>query len=279
MSNIQQIKPGPGARVVVFGGPRDGAGRTSLVANLAVALSRGSLRVGVLDMDVGAHDLSVWLARRRARLAQEPDLVMPAGLVSAPRWTQDRVNAERDELARWDATLAAMSAACDVLLIDAPSGGGSLVRRIHESADVVVTLVTQGDAGFDSLFEPGEDGLATARPSSYVRSVWEARRRRGARSTPAFAWRLTPTRGLDRDAPAHRLRAEQAERLVGASSGPVMSERACVRRGLDAGLTVFDAPPVEGSDETPDYESYCAELRMLAIVLQLSGLEGAPIGF
>lgn len=264
-------------RLVVVSGPKDGAGRTTLTAHLAVGLLRMGLDVGVVDLDLRNRGLTRWLARRGLRAgAIDPGLVMPASPVTSVGPPRDLTMAQADEAARWPSVLAAMGAACDTVIVDAPADGGDLARDVHADADVALTLVADSAADVDLLFEMGENGEETGRPGPYARAVWEARKRRVQRRGAPFDWVVARARALD--APAEAMletRLNDAARLLGARIGPRLKERAAWRAGFAAGLTAFDAPHAD----SPGARAAAQEARDLLIVMKLAGLEGAALAF
>lgn len=266
------------ARVLVFGGPRDGAGRTTLVTHLAVALLRMGRATGVVDLNLADRSLSRWLARRRT---QGEGLVMPAAptpSASASPPAREALHAEAAEIARLAAVLAALGETCDAILIDAPSGGGALAAAAHAHAGGAIAVVADGAQDLLQLFEIDEDGRETGRPGAYGRAVWEERRKRGLRHEAPLDWMLVRSRVLARDPARGRALDEEfarAERLLGARRGPRLWERPGWRLGGEDGLTALD-PPLLASAEAQDMAQ---DLRDLVIALKLPGLEGVALGF
>lgn len=105
--------------VITVAQQKGGAGKTTLVANLAAALAPGK-RVAVMDIDP-QHSLARWHAIRMARG------VAAAGLTFSDLsgW---RVAAELERLRR----------ECDVVLIDSPPQIDADSRRAIRGADLVV---------------------------------------------------------------------------------------------------------------------------------------------
>ncbi|MCG8441428.1 MAG: division plane positioning ATPase MipZ [Caulobacterales bacterium] len=266
-----------GLRVVVVSGPRGGAGRTSLVAHLAVAMLNLGREAGVMDLDLRHRGLTRWLSQR-ARRAREADatLVLPAAPIDwLPATASDPAREEQDALERWSEVLASMGGVCDIALVDAPSGGGALSRRVHESADLVISLVAESAADLDLMFEADEHGERSARPGSYARMVWEARRKRSQRGAPPFAWVLARGRALAEGREMFDAPFDEAARLLGVRPGPRLRERALWRQGMEAGMTVLDP----GAASRDGREQVAGELRRFMIVAKIPGLEGAELTF
>lgn len=253
--------PGHVSHVVVLTAPKDGAGRTTLAAHLAVAALSQGVATGLLDLDWRDRSLTRW-ARRRARAARgRADLVMPALLESD-------VRDEAGERARVPSAFEAMRRACALVVVDAPSGAGGLARDAVVRADRLVTLVPDSAAETDRLLLVDPAGNEGGRPSAYARMIWDERVERARYQAGVFDWRVIRSRSLDEALAAERFDA--AERRLGAHRGPVMPEDAAWRIGFEDGLTAFDGSV---ADESAPW----AMVRALLITLRLPGLEGARL--
>ncbi len=251
-------------RLIVVSGPKPGAGRTRLVAGLAVALLRNGVKAGVVDADVGERALAAWLARR-GRL-RDLSLVMPAAPIAPVTPARDVGAAEREFVDAWPSVRAAFEQSCDIALVDAPAGDGLLARRLHEDADVVITLAAHSEDSLEGVFDADAGGRDAERPANYGRMLWEARRRQAVRRADgAFDWFLIAGRA---DPGASDVTAKAARQL-GARPGPAVRDDAAWRSGWRAGRCVSDAG--EGSDAARQ------AIRDVLIGLRVPALAGASL--
>jgi flagellar biosynthesis protein FlhG len=132
---------------------KGGVGKTTVVANLALALARGGLRVTVLDADLGLANLDVLLGLtpkktiehffREEIPMEEIVLEGPLGirLVPAGSGLPELTDLSQAELLRFVDGLRSLRRECDVLLIDTSAGIGDQVSRMLFLADRTI-LVT-----------------------------------------------------------------------------------------------------------------------------------------
>ncbi len=229
-------------QVIAFTGPAGGAGRTTVLAHLAVALLQRGIAVGVLDASSGTDgDVTRWLVARAGR--QDTRLVAPAHLQtgslrgrSAPLWEQ----------------IAALRAVCDVVLMDAPAGHGGAVAAALSQADLAVSVLTDhGWAAARLMAEDVARGVGR-RPGPHARVVWAQRRERRARDAAGLDWVLLRNRTLigarDDDATLGAMWTQVARLLGARLCGPIL-EHIAWREGLPDGLTALD-PPFDAGDVT-----------------------------
>ncbi len=254
----------PTCCVIALSAPKDGAGRTTLAAHLAVAALQRGLAAGIVDLDVRDRGLTRWLRRRESANASLGDLVMPAAIDGAP------LDAE-GERARWPAVLEAMRRTCAVVVADLPAGCDVLARDAVARADRVITVVADAAGEVDGLFELDAAGRDSGRPSAYARMIWRQRVARARAGGEPPDWRILRTRRLGHDAEADA-RFEEAERRLGAHRAPVLADDAGWREGFARGLTALDL------DRAAARVSPAANaLRDLLIAMRLPGLEGARL--
>ncbi len=251
--------------IVALSAPKDGAGRTTLAAHLAVAALRNGLTAGVVDLDVRDRGLTRWLRRRERAAERRPDLVMPAAISSEP---MDAAG----ELARWPAVAEAMRRTCSLIVVDLPAGFEPLAREAVARADRVVTVVTDAAAEVDRLLDVDSFGRDVGRPSAYAKMIWQERLERARANAAVLEWRMLRARRLGPD-PATDARFDEAERRLGYYPAPLIPDDPAWREGFADGLTAFD------HDRAANRVSPAANaLRDLLIALRLPGLEGARLG-
>ena len=160
-------------RIIAIGSGKGGVGKSTLTANLAVALAKAGQKVGVIDGDIYGPSQPKLLATENERpLTQEDKLValdsphgvkvLSMGHVVAPgkalAWRGPMAGKALGQLieAEWDAT--------DLLLIDLPPGTGDvqLSMMADNKPDGAVLVSTPQDlalldaARAGQLFEQGE---------------------------------------------------------------------------------------------------------------------------
>jgi len=144
----------PGCRVIAVTGGKGGVGKTTVVANLAVAVAQRRRRVLVLDADLGLANIDVVLGLnpvhtlqhvlRGERSLTEVAVDGPAGVKIVPAATGI------EELTRLDARerlllldqVDGLDGAVDVLLIDTAAGISSNVLYFNSAAHEVLVVVT-----------------------------------------------------------------------------------------------------------------------------------------
>ena len=112
------------ARVVTIAQQKGGAGKTTVVAQLACALAKKGRSVGLLDTDP-QQSLSAWFAVRREGGHVED---LPIELKAAEGW---RITTELDRLKR----------ECDIVLLDSPPHAEQATKTSIRSAELVLVPV------------------------------------------------------------------------------------------------------------------------------------------
>lgn len=141
------------ARIIVITSGKGGAGKTTVCANLGIALSRRNLRVLLMDLDIGLNNLDVVMnvedrvvydlidvVEGRCRPSQafiqdesEPTLyVMPSCKVARRQVSSDAVRK----------VISRVSDSFDYVLIDCPAGLDVGFRRAVSSASEAIVVVT-----------------------------------------------------------------------------------------------------------------------------------------
>lgn len=262
-SEREAVAPRGGSCIVALSAPKDGAGRTTLAAHLAVAALRNGLAAGVVDLDVRDRALTRWLRRRERAAERRPDLVMPAAIAGEPLDAQG-------EIARWPAVAEAMRRTCALIVVDLPAGADPLAREAVARADRVITVVADAAAEVDRLLDVDSAGKDMGRPSAYARMIWQERLDRARASAPALDWRILRSRALRPDKAAEA-RFDEAERRLGAYRAPTFPDEPGWRDGFADGLTALDR------EQAATQGTAALALRDLLIALRLPGLEGARL--
>lgn len=160
--------------LLVVSSPKGGVGKTTLVANLAIALQRRGRRVTAIDFDsqnalrfllAPGYDGSMGIARCVARGAPWTSAVVTgeSGVRLAPfgeASTSERLlmkDVLREEFLA-DALAGLMRSDDEILIADTPPGEGRLQERLEILADLKL-VVLLADAGSMSLVPAYRDGL------------------------------------------------------------------------------------------------------------------------
>jgi len=144
----------PTCRVIAVTGGKGGVGKTTVVANLAVAVARRRRRVLILDADLGLANIDVVLGLnpshtlqhvlRGERSLAEVAVEGPAGVRVVPAATgiEDLTRLGPQERLLLLEQVDALDGALDVLLIDTAAGISSNVLYLNSAAHEVLVVVT-----------------------------------------------------------------------------------------------------------------------------------------
>jgi len=266
------------ASVIVVGNEKGGAGKSTLAIHIATALLHGQARVAVLDLDLRQQTLGHFFANRAKWLA--------ANGVEAPMPVEHAVSSSGDalakapdaeQLARFEAALAEVSATADFVLIDTPGSDTAISRAAHARADLIVTPMNDSFVDFDMLGVVDPVTLDLQRHSLYAETVWACRKQRATVERKQIDWvvlrnRLAPTEARNR----RRLdeRVEALSKKVGFRVGPGLRDRVIYRELFPFGLTVADLstsirPVAMGLQHVAARQ----ELRALMVALGFNGLD------
>lgn len=266
-------KGAPGARVIVVGNEKGGAGKSTLAALIATSMLYRGSRVAVIDADLRQQTLSRFLANRRSWL--------PAAGVEAPVPLEYKLHEDPSQLAmaddaevvaRFESAVGMAMADSDLLIIDTPGADTALSRCAHLQADMVVTPMNDSFVDFDVLGQVDPLTLRLIRPSQYAQVVLEARETREYHSR-RLDWvvlrnRMAATDGRNRERLTQGLDALADE--VGFRIGPSLRERVAYREMFPFGLTIADlVPGVRPGGVSSPRQAARDELRDLLISLRL----------
>jgi ATP-binding protein involved in chromosome partitioning len=154
---IPFAQPGSLTKVFAIASGKGGVGKSSVTVNLAQAMARQGLKVGVVDADIYGHSVPAMLGVADQRPTQVEDLIMPvptAGGVSVI--SIGMLKPRRDQVVAWrgpmlDRALVQMLSDVywgdlDVLLLDLPPGTGDVAISLGQhlpGAEVVVVTTPQ----------------------------------------------------------------------------------------------------------------------------------------
>ena len=154
---IQFAQPGSLTKVFAIASGKGGVGKSSVTVNLALAMAKMGMKVGVVDADIYGHSVPAMLGVADSRPTQVDDLIMPVPTPSGVSVISiGMLKPRRDQVVAWrgpmlDRALVQMLADVfwgdlDVLLLDLPPGTGDVAISLGQhlpGAEVVVVTTPQ----------------------------------------------------------------------------------------------------------------------------------------
>ena len=154
---IPFAQPGSLTKIYAIASGKGGVGKSSVTVNLALALARQGLKVGVVDADIYGHSVPAMLGVADERPTQVEDLIMPVPTASGVSVISiGMLKPRRDQVVAWrgpmlDRALVQMLADVywgdlDALLLDLPPGTGDIAISLGQhlpGAEVVVVTTPQ----------------------------------------------------------------------------------------------------------------------------------------
>ncbi|TCJ22418.1 Mrp/NBP35 family ATP-binding protein [Nocardioides jejuensis] len=154
---IPFAKPGSLTKVYAIASGKGGVGKSSMTANLAIALAKQGLKVGVVDADIYGHSIPAMLGVADSRPTQVDDLIMPVPTASGVSVISvGMLKPKREQVIAWrgpmlDRALVQMLADVywgdlDALLLDLPPGTGDIAISLGQhlpNAEVLVITTPQ----------------------------------------------------------------------------------------------------------------------------------------
>ena len=154
---IPFAQPGSLTKVFAIASGKGGVGKSSVTVNLAIAMAKQGLKVGLVDADIYGHSVPAMLGVADQRPTQVDDLIMPVPTASGVSVISiGMLKPRRDQVVAWrgpmlDRALVQMLADVywgdlDVLLLDLPPGTGDIAISLGQhlpGAEVVVVTTPQ----------------------------------------------------------------------------------------------------------------------------------------
>ncbi|MEX0429379.1 Mrp/NBP35 family ATP-binding protein [Nocardioides sp. DS6] len=154
---IPFAKPGSLTKVFAIASGKGGVGKSSVTVNLALALAKQGLKVGLVDADIYGHSVPAMLGVADSRPTQVDDLIMPVPTASGVSVISiGMLKPRRDQVVAWrgpmlDRALVQMLADVywgdlDALLLDLPPGTGDIAISLGQhlpNAEIVVVTTPQ----------------------------------------------------------------------------------------------------------------------------------------
>jgi len=149
-------RPDSLTKVFAVASGKGGVGKSSVTVNLAVAMARQGLSVGVLDADIYGHSVPAMFGVADERPTAVDDMIMPVPAHGVKVISIGMLKPKRDQVVAWrgpilDRALVQMLADVywgdlDVLLLDLPPGTGDIAISVGQrltSAEVIVVTTPQ----------------------------------------------------------------------------------------------------------------------------------------
>ncbi|NGN95621.1 Mrp/NBP35 family ATP-binding protein [Nocardioides sp. KC13] len=154
---IPFAQPGSLTKVFAIASGKGGVGKSSVTVNLAVALAKQGLKVGIVDADIYGHSVPAMLGVADSRPTQVDDLIMPVPTASGVSVISiGMLKPRRDQVVAWrgpmlDRALVQMLSDVywgdlDALLLDLPPGTGDVAISLGQhlpNAEIVVVTTPQ----------------------------------------------------------------------------------------------------------------------------------------
>jgi ATP-binding protein involved in chromosome partitioning len=182
VKDIPFAKPGSLTRVYGIASGKGGVGKSSITANLAVAMAADGLQVGLLDADVYGHSIPRMLGIGGARPTIVDRMILPVPTHDVRVVSTEMFKPERSQPVMWRGPMLHRALEqflsdvywgdLDVLLLDLPPGTGDVaisLAQLLPPAEIVVVTTPQVAAA-----EVAERaGLMAAQTHQQVRGVIE----------------------------------------------------------------------------------------------------------
>jgi ATP-binding protein involved in chromosome partitioning len=157
---IPFARPGSLTKVYAIASGKGGVGKSSVTVNLAAAMARQGLKVGIVDADIYGHSVPAMLGLGDARPTQVEEMIMPVPVERAAGELSvisiGMLKPRRDQVVAWrgpmlDRALVQMLSDVfwgdlDALLLDLPPGTGDVAISLGQhlpNAEVVVVTTPQ----------------------------------------------------------------------------------------------------------------------------------------
>ena len=150
-------RPDSLTKVYAVASGKGGVGKSSVTVNLAVAMSRSGLSVGIVDADIYGHSVPAMLGVADTRPTSVDDIILPVLTEAGPSVISiGMLKPSRDQVVAWrgpmlDRALVQMLtdvywSDLDVLLLDLPPGTGDMAISLGQhlpNAEVIVVTTPQ----------------------------------------------------------------------------------------------------------------------------------------
>jgi len=149
-------RPDSLTRIYAIASGKGGVGKSSVTVNLAVAMARHGLKVGLLDADVYGHSVPAMLGIADQRPTQVENMIMPVPAYDVKVMSIGMLKPGRQHVVAWRGPMLHRALTqmltdvfwgdLDVLLLDLPPGTGDMAISVGQqlsNAEVVVVTTPQ----------------------------------------------------------------------------------------------------------------------------------------
>lgn len=274
IAQTQAARSAGRGHVVVIGNEKGGSGKSTTALHIAVALLGDGAWVATLDLDARQGTLGRYLENRAAYAKRKGvDLPMPVHSAVPLSTLADRVAAEADEKARFEAALEQVIGAVDFVIVDTPGSDTHLSRLAHTWADTLLTPLNDSFIDLDLLARVDPDTLKIVRPSIYAEAVWKQRQLRAVQGGRPVDWVVMRNRLSSLAARNKRDMGtviEALARRIGFRVAAGLSERVIYKELFLNGLTLLDLKRGSGGPSlTLSHVAARQEVRDLVAALNL----------
>jgi chromosome partitioning protein len=274
IAQTQAARSAGRAHVLVIGNEKGGSGKSTTALHIAVALLSDGARVATLDLDARQGTLGRYLENRAACVQRKAiELPMPVHAAVPLSTLADRVAAEADEKARFEAALEQVIGEVDFVIVDTPGSDTYLSRLAHISADTLLTPLNDSFIDLDLLARVDPDTLKILRPSIYAEAVWKQRQLRAVQGGRPVDWVVMRNRLSSLAARNKRDMGtviEALARRIGFRVAAGLSERVIYKELFLNGLTLLDLKRGSGGPSlTLSHVAARQEVRDLVAALNL----------
>jgi ATP-binding protein involved in chromosome partitioning len=149
-------QPGSLTKVFAIASGKGGVGKSTVTVNLALAMVKRGLKVGIVDADIYGHSIPDMLGVGDIRPTQVEDMIMPVPIKGLKVISIGMLKPRKDQVVAWrgpmlDRALVQMLSDVywgdlDVLLLDLPPGTGDMAISLGQhlpNAEVLVVTTPQ----------------------------------------------------------------------------------------------------------------------------------------
>jgi ATP-binding protein involved in chromosome partitioning len=153
---IPFAQPGSLTKVYAIASGKGGVGKSTVTVNLALAMVKRGLKVGIVDADIYGHSIPDMLGVGDIRPTQVEDMIMPVPIKGLKVISIGMLKPRKDQVVAWrgpmlDRALVQMLSDVywgdlDALLLDLPPGTGDMAISLGQhlpNAEVVVVTTPQ----------------------------------------------------------------------------------------------------------------------------------------
>ncbi|MEO7602451.1 MAG: division plane positioning ATPase MipZ [Sphingomicrobium sp.] len=218
---------------ITFANEKGGTGKSTTAVHTAIALAASGHRVGAIDLDSRQRTMTRYFENRDATVRR-----LDKSLLRARYAVIEEVSE-----ANFEAAIAGMADAVDVIVIDTPGRDEPVARSAILKADTLVTPMNDSFVDLDLIGQVNPDTYKVTKPSFYSELIWNSRTQRAKNVGKTVDWVVLRNRLQHVD--SHNLRRvgaalDELAQRVGFRVIPGLGERVIYRELFPKGLTLLD---------------------------------------